>query len=413
MFSVDFHKKVYYYVLIAIAITLPFHYKLNSVFLLLLFLNWMLEGNFKSKFIQAFSSRYFILSFVFYAMYLLQLLFTTNYGAGWFSVEKKSSFLILPLIIFSKKELFDSYRLKFFYFFTYATTSAILVCIFFAYKNYLNDGNINHFLYHDLANNVGQSAIYLSLLCILALIQLLLKEKPESTHLYQLEIVLTIILIVSIFLLASKTHIIFTSFMLVFIYVKTFFQNKYVLILGFIIFCASFWSLFNTNNVIEKRFTDVKFDNLKQLNKSQFSDSIYFDGLSFRLLMLKFGKEIIHENNALLLGVSPGNSQDILNKKMLDYKMYSGNKNTNSNGYLSYNYHNQYAETCVSTGVIGLTMLILLIGHIFSISIKEKDLLIFLSILVFAVAFVTESMLERQVGVVSFCLFFSLFIKKV
>jgi len=413
MFSQEFHNKAYFYLILAIGITMPFYYKLNGVFLFLIFLNWILEADFKRKFKVVFGFNFFILFFLFYIWYLFQLLFTTNLSEGWFAIEKKSSFLIIPIIILSKKDLFNSLSNKFFDCFSYSTVVATIICLFTALFYYLRDGLTIHFFYHEFANYVSQSAIYLSLLCLLALLNLSLRKYESVSLEGVINLISITILSISIVLLSSKSHILIEVILLpVLLYIR--FNRSKVALFTVIFLLAIIAAVFVfTSNSIKDRFIDIKIGNLKQIESPKFSDSIYFDGLSFRILMLKFGKEIILENNCFLFGVSPGNSQEILNRKMLEYNLYSGSKDGNNKGYLNYNYHNQFAETFIATGFLGFLLLFVLTLSIITNAIYQRNFIMLISIIIFLIAFFTESVLERQVGVVTFCLFFTLLYRKI
>lgn len=408
MFSKEIHLSAYRYILLLIAVTLPFHYKLNGFFLFALFTNWLLEGDFRAKFSRVLKNKLVLLTTSFYIWYLIELLFTSNQSQGWFEVEKKSSFLILPLIIVSKYEVFENLKRDFFKFFSFSVLIAMLISIGIAVIDYLRDGNSEYFFYHHLANYVGQSAIYLSLLCLLAILFLVQEINSTYNRLNILNAIALVIIFISIILLSSKTHIAISFLLVPILLMIKKYSSKVLLysIIVFLVFILGF--LINTDNIIKERFKDVSFENVSQLKQKQFADSIYFDGLSFRLLLLKFGNEIITENKKQIIGVSPGNSQEFLNRKMLQYKLYSGNLKRKDTGYLNYNYHNQYAETYVSTGIIGLILLLVMMTEIAINAIRQKNLFMFFSLLVFAIAFLTESMLERQVGIVTFCLFFAL-----
>ncbi len=410
MFSAHFHKQVYFYLVSGIAITLPLYFKLNGLFLFLLFVNWVLEGGFKAKLTIAFKEKFFILCMFFYIWYAIELCFTKNIATGWFSVEKKSSFLFLPLIVLSRKNIFVSFIKTFFDCLAYATSVVILFCLMYAMFQYFKDNDIKHFVYHNLAGYIGQSAIYLSLLCMVSSSYLLTRSSIQEKQ--YLTVISVTILVAAVFLLASKTHIVAFSIVLIYILFNRFRKKRAVFFALVSIISVVFCTLLFTYNPVKTRFTDINFKTLHELNRKQFSDSMYFDGLSFRVLLLRFGNEIIRENNAYLIGVSPGDSQDILNNKMHAYNLYEGDSKTNK-GYLSFNFHNQYMETFVATGIVGLSLLSLILISVLRMAYQHRSAFMFLSVFIFTVSLVTESMLERQVGVVSFCTIFSLFsIKK-
>jgi O-antigen ligase len=102
-------------------------------------------------------------------------------------------------------------------------------------------------------------------------------------------------------------------------------------------------------------------------------------------------------------------AQPLLNDKIAGHGLYTGTGRGTDTGYLNYNFHNQYIETAVRTGLPGL---VILIGILAIFAVQPRDRLFAPKEFIWIVAafFLTESALERQVGIVFFCLvFFSFF----
>ena len=75
-----------------------------------------------------------------------------------------------------------------------------------------------------------------------------------------------------------------------------------------------------------------------------------------------------------------------------------------------YNFHNQYLQTFAEIGIFGFVSLCLLLVFPFVLSIKNKDYLTISFLFIVGASFLTESMLERQAGVVFFAFFYVLLI---
>jgi O-antigen ligase len=71
-----------------------------------------------------------------------------------------------------------------------------------------------------------------------------------------------------------------------------------------------------------------------------------------------------------------------------------------------YNAHNQYLETTIASGFVGLVLLILLITGYLRLAYNRGDYAMVLALLFFAFCMLTESMLERAWAVVLFSVFF-------
>lgn len=155
------------------------------------------------------------------------------------------------------------------------------------------------------------------------------------------------------------------------------------------------------------RLSNFQGLHLEVVTQKNFSWDTPFNGLNFRLLQWRFAGEILTENKAWLSGVGIGSEQDHLNSKFLDTGVYSGNPELGDSGYIDYNFHNQFLETTVALGLPGLILLLLII---FTVLIRSRTNL-FLSDpswLLITLAFLfTESVFERHVGIVFFCLILS------
>ena len=113
------------------------------------------------------------------------------------------------------------------------------------------------------------------------------------------------------------------------------------------------------------------------------------------------------DENAWLTGTGLGSRQQVLNSYYLRYGIYTGNPDLGDGGYLGYNFHNQYLEVMVGTGIPGLILLLFIIALKF---LMQRGKLFFPSMvyIVLLIFFITESVLERQAGIVFFCLVWTL-----
>ena len=130
------------------------------------------------------------------------------------------------------------------------------------------------------------------------------------------------------------------------------------------------------------------------------------NGINLRLIQARFGIKILEENNAWITGVGIMDAQKLLNEKYIEYGLYTGYEGTEDIGYLNYNFHNQFVETFVRSGIIGILLLFAMFLSLFMM--RQSNL--FIShwvILIVFMFFITESVLERQQGIVYFCLIYS------
>src|SRR6185369_2443555 len=119
-----------------------------------------------------------------------------------------------------------------------------------------------------------------------------------------------------------------------------------------------------------------------------------------RWLKWKCAWEVIEKNP--IIGIGPGDVHDALQSqyKKIDFSIAFEQK---------YNPHNQFLQTWVGLGVIGLVSLILCMLIPTIIAYKKGKYLYFSFVIFFALCNITESALERQLGIVFYSTFNSLF----
>ena len=155
------------------------------------------------------------------------------------------------------------------------------------------------------------------------------------------------------------------------------------------------------------RVSELKNTDLSIVRQNEYTYDTPFNGLTFRILLWRFAGEIMQDENAWLSGTGIGNRQTVLNSYYEHYGVYTGNPDLGDKGYLGYNFHNQYLEVMVGTGIPGLLILLLIIIFIFTFE-KNKLLFPLIAYVTVVLFFITESVLERQAGIVFFCLIWTL-----
>jgi O-antigen ligase len=128
------------------------------------------------------------------------------------------------------------------------------------------------------------------------------------------------------------------------------------------------------------------------------ADASQFNSATYRLAEWKGATALIVENPVFGTGV--GDNRQALVDKYEELGFYVGVER-------KYNAHNQYLETTVASGFVGLLFLLFFIGFWMKRSLQNKDVAIFFALLFFAFCMLTESMFERAWAVIFFAVFFS------
>lgn len=145
--------------------------------------------------------------------------------------------------------------------------------------------------------------------------------------------------------------------------------------------------------------------NIELLSLEKYDAGMYFNPWEFRLLLWRFTYEIIRDNDAWILGVGPSNDLNVLQKKYLNMGLYAGDKSRSDPGYLDYNCHNQFLQSALESGMMGLGVFIFWCCVIVAKTIKRRDGVLNWIVMITGFFFFTESVFTRQYGMILTTLF--------
>lgn len=409
MLSPAVHNRIYAWGLPLLLFLMPFNTIGCNILILLLSANWLLELDFKHKLQRMIRSPYILLCLALFALICLELCFTHNIKAGRFAIEKKLSLLCFPLVIGTSAFFQDNSEVKnrCYRFFFAGTLAASIVLLGIAAYRYALVHDANCFFYHALVQPFGQHAVYFSVYIYIGLVFMYHHSagRPRGWLLAAM-----LLLAGTIVLLSSKLIIfLFLLHVLALLFKRLLHQRRkaytYLALLTLVLGTAI---LFLTKNPVRERFSDLANGNVALLKQARFEPSNYFNAWQLRFLLWKFSVETLNEQQRWLIGVTPGDAQDELNAKVRQYNMYVGEKSRGDYGYLHHNCHNQYVQSLLETGLIGLGLLLAILTLSVAQARRRRDVAALFVVLIFAYFFLTESALERMIGIVPFMIFLSL-----
>ena len=330
------------------------------------------------------------------------LLFLNSVETYWYKLEVKLSLIFIPIILLIaikfKKEIFYTF-LKVF---IVGGIVAVMICLIISFYNFYFLNNVRAFTYQNLSyfHHPSYFAMYLNFIVGILyfhLINPIKSFKIKSSFTYILILLLTFFII----LLSSKASwisnvLITILFLILSIKNKSFNKIHFGFILTIIM---TFVFIFNTVPSVKSRSNAL----INYISHDIFEAekrSIYFSSSAARVIAWKCSLELISEE--IIFGYGEGLSGVELNKqyKNKDYKQLE-NKNLNS--------HNQYLQCFLDHGLIGGCIIIFFTIIMLLKSLKTKDYLYSLFLIIIIINFLTESMLETQSGVVFFAVFNTLF----
>ena len=312
-------------------------------------------------------------------------------------ITKITLFLIpiLILIGYQSNKINLSRILKFF---IYGTVSSCLFCLINALISYYFLKNDNAFTYTSLSlfHHPTYFTMYLNFVVGIIYLNNL---KPIKNFKLPTNLSLIIISFLSFFILFASSrigwitnilvHLFFISYML---YEKKISRKA---IIYFLVLMVPFSTVIYTNKTIQSRFNEIIFYTFQKVDQKKVPSSTS-DRKKIWSTSLKLVKE------KWITGYGTGLSKKVLKEQFKkDGYDFFFKKN--------YNSHSQYLQVFLDQGVFGFLLLVFFTFGMLFASLKQKDFVYALFLVVMILNFMTESILETQSGVIFFAFFNTIF----
>jgi hypothetical protein len=399
-------QKQYAIGLIGIAFTIPFWMLFNNIFIIytgIISLVFLFKKNNKTKFNST--------SLLFICMYILlaiSIFYSDNKEYGFTVLSRTSLFVVFPIIFSIGKELITrKVLIKILNYFVISCILSSLICLVtalnntieFASVNPFNKSNGNFFSYFNLTQVLKAHPIYYGTYIVFSLFILLydfLRASPVINMKINMKCFFILYLFVFSLLLNSFIIIIIEIFLSLIVSYLFFYVNKkktlnkktimiWVLLLSFAVY-------FSSNFLFEK---------MKGVNVINDITTTDFSGQKFTAIKARRAKafcsiELIKNNFWTGVGIGDGNSELL--------KYYK------KNGFLhgverKFNSHNQFLTTFIYLGFMGFIWLLFIILYLFYRSFKSSNIYLLSFLIITCCFFMTESVLEREKGIVFFTYF--------
>lgn len=352
--------------------------------------------------------------FLYFIVQGFALLYTHNTNAGLFIQQINLGLLAIPVAVFYSPMVNRENYGMLMKWYTAILFIASVIALVHAWQLYVHTGNTSFFFYHPLVYIYSGHAIQYSVLVFIGIL-FLIEENTTHENIKNRHFVLFLLIYFTVFLFLLSSKLVIAVFLLYIFYLiictNEFFRKLSHRMGAMLTILAALIIIFTTNSPLRKRVSEEMQSNISFIEKNEFSPADYFNGVEFRLISWRFAYEILNENHAWLLGVSPGDAQDLLNTKYQKLKMFTGGLPDNRKGYLDYHTHNQFLQALLETGIPGLAAFILICAGMIRLAKKSRNRsMIVLTILLLCYCF-ADAVLKTQYGVILF-VFFPLFIFK-
>jgi len=421
----EIHFKVHRILLHAFVFALPFStpsrifpqganilLNVTPMLLALFLLNWLLEADFKAKFRRLKENKLtflFCVSALFYALYLVGMTYSSNLKFGKDDIFLKLPFLLFPLLFFTANPAAWKPKTAQNLLYTFALGNLLTLLISLV-RSFFSCGETFsiecfHYANASLFFHSSYASMYycFSLLIIFNLLinkQLCLWKRITAWFMF-------FVFPAEIVLLDSRTGLIaFAVVIMAFAGYMLVFDRKKILSFGFymgllaVIFTVAFSLLPQGTNRLLATIRQTQIEKIEEEgDEQQPTEKMSFENIDARAQVWFAAVEVIKENP--VCGVGTGDVKDVLIEKYAKYDFdVPLRKRLNA--------HNQYLQVAVTLGVIGLAVFVVFLVYLFWLSWKKRNILLFLFVLLGMVNFWTESMFEKQIGVMFFAFFFAL-----
>jgi O-antigen ligase len=419
------HQKITFVSLVIAVTTLPFSVFFCHAALIVLIANWAAEGNWKYKW-QEISRNFLLWPFaLFLILNVAGMFYSDDLKSGIFSLDKKAFFFILPFILATTKIDASDLRsiLKWF---VGTCVVAIIICLATAAyrttipleQNFLNFGpqstdgfksqhpdasvNWHFFSYQEFSSAVSMTPTYLGLYVLFSILIIFYlatnADEKQWPFKFPIIVLLSVLSVIVIFLSARIIIVCYFTFLLI-LFISSFKEKK----LKFSFVLPLIAIIISLATILTQPIT--RYRTFQEVSKTSFetkTDTVYALSTGIRLSLWWIAVKSISQDN-LLLGVGPGDTDVAMKNTSERFHI--------SNVLNSYDPHNQFLKTTLSSGLIGLCLLLLcLVGPFFLETTTNKHFLYKCFLLMILLICLTESLLEIQKGIAFFSIFNSLLV---
>jgi O-antigen ligase len=411
-------KKLNFLAIVAVLVTTIFGwFNPNSWSIILVLACRLFYGNPITNIKTAFSNRLFLAFFVFFLIDASGYLHTHDMVMQGKVVSKETTLVALAFV-FCAGEFADerTYR-RLITAYSLTLLAASLYCLVIAWLHYRMSKDPFDLFYHALTAPISFNAVFFSVYMLCGIFFLLSSYgEPAFGFLPKrgrkvLRYALLIFFLGMMIMLSSRLMLVITPLILFDIISRRFPDRKRKLVLGIAgaLIVIAVGVLGSSKNFLSWRFGEITEGQIAVLKQKQFDPNTHFSSWDSRLLQWRYALEILNARHGWLFGVSPGDSQDLLDEKYINAHMYIGNPaegpDRHVRGYLGFNFHDQYIETLVRTGILGLAWLIAIFVLLFTSARRSGLREAWYVMLTIAIFFIVESPITLQHGVSLFCFF--------
>ncbi len=349
-----------------------------------------------------FDNKLTLLLVLFYLLHIVGLLYTENTKQGLFDLEKKISLIAIPLLaspLFNQLTFVNIHRLRI-GIGLISLASSLGYLAFAGFRYYIMFDKDAFYFENFIPYNYVYFSYYFSF-AILCLMYEFWTVTIKPFWRFAILFVLPAYALAILTVVSSKMGII--SFLVGYFVLLIFYIKNYKLVIaGVVSILLISVLLISTNITTLERFINLK-EKVEILKKDKYSYDEPFTGLTLRLTFWRLAVKHLVEDDTYVFGTGTGDAQDYLNKI---YALH----NLDAGGYKDFNPHNQWVQTFLQLGLLGVFLLALIFTLSVIRAIKNNNFILLLFLIISLCFALSESILEVNKGIVFFSLFITILV---
>ncbi len=385
------------YILVLFAFLLPISTPMTNTVVAVLIVLWIIEGEWKKKYIILKSSPPFLFFSAFIILLGLSIFWSKSIDGGFFNNAKNAitfyfsyyvfGFMMVPIILTSVKKEFIRYIIS-------AFLVAMLVSELMSWTIFMEWIHYKHILPEDPSPFMHHTfySIFLAVTIFVLATQFFQTEK----RFYRVAIALFMLsAVINLFLNGGRLgQLAFFVALFVFIGLKYRITFKSVIIsIGLV--SVVFSLAYKVSPIFQKRM-DLSYQSIEKIIEGKYNSS-----WGVRANILIVGKEIVKENP--ILGIGVGNTRTEFLEKAKEFPQTGFFPKLN-------HLHNGYMQILVETGIVGLLLFLFFIYKLLELKTqRDQWILIFTIVIIYLVGFVGEPLFFSRKPYLLFSLFIAIF----
>lgn len=377
------YSKVYLYLIVTFAFTMPLSRAAISFFVIVLPIVWFIEGDFKRKFEQIKSSNILVIILILYGMVILSVVLSENTDTALKFLRLYSYWIVIFVVATSlnkehTRNVITAFLLGMF------ISEVIAYGVFFDIWQF---GNATKQTPSPFMMHIDYSVF-------LAFTSILLFNRLISND-YQLKEKIVILLFFcsttgNLFLSTGRTGqvaFIFAIIMMFFLYYKLHFKTIIYSCVSLIII---YLLAFNVSNSFKQRVYQAKSD-IEKMTKGNYDSSL---GIRVAYWMLTY--EIVKDNP--IFGVGFGDYKEEITKT-LQKERFNHFSNRMKKFISEHHAHNQFLMIAIQSGLVGIIIIVLLLYQLFRkafIQVCENGKLFLLFLIIYVVSCIADPLWYKQ-----------------